>query len=257
MSWRYLGETFDIHGGGTDLIFPHHENEIAQSVCAHAGRPFARYWLHNGFLMIDGEKMSKSLGNFFTVHDLLRGVPRRGDPPGAARRPTTASRSTSPRRASPRPSGRSTASTSALRGAGGDGAGWRGGRRWRPAPVIDALAEDLNTPRALAVLHERLADLNRAASEDDKNRAAAALRQAAAPLGLLAQDPGRRLWLRWQAPDGNAASLSEEEIERLIGERIAARKTSNFAAADRIRATLNEAGVVLEDSAAGTTWRRA
>ena len=106
------------------------------------------------------------------------------------------------------------------------------------------------------MLHERLADLNRAGSEDDKNRAEAALLRAAAPLGLLAQDP--EAWLRWQAPDADdAAGLSEDEIEQLVGERIEARKTRNFAAADRIRATLNEAGVVLEDSAAGTTWRRA
>jgi cysteinyl-tRNA synthetase len=251
MSERWLGETFDIHGGGADLIFPHHENEIAQSTCAHDGRPFARYWVHNGFLMTEGEKMSKSLGNFYTVHDLL------GEFPGEAirlvllqthyRQPLDFTRDgvAQAKKVLDRFYG-------ALRGAGpariaaSDKAGGEG--------VTDALSDDLNTPLALAILHERLSDLNRSEGGGEQARAAAALLAAAEPLGLLTEDP--EAWFRWQ-PESAAGSLPEIEIERLIGERRDARKAKNFSAADRIRADLLAAGIVLEDTAHGTTWRRA
>jgi cysteinyl-tRNA synthetase len=252
MSRHYLGETFDIHGGGADLIFPHHENEIAQSTCAHDGRPLARYWVHNGYLMTEGEKMSKSLGNFYAIHDLLQEFP------GEAirlvllqthyRQPLDFTKEGvgQAKRVLDRMYGalRTVAALPARTATTDDAA----------APeVIAALYDDLNTPLALTILHERVADLNRAEGEDNGAQAKAALLGAAAPLGLLGQNP--EAWLRWQ-PQGEA-ELAEAEIERLIIERGEARKARNFALADRIRGNLRAVGVLLEDTPQGTTWRRA
>ncbi|TVR97225.1 MAG: cysteine--tRNA ligase [Rhodospirillales bacterium] len=244
MSQAYLGETFDIHGGGQDLIFPHHENEIAQSTCAHGGRPFVRYWMHNGYLMVEGEKMSKSLGNFYTVHDLLKTLP------GEAirlvllqthyRQPLdfTHDAVAQARHALDRLYG-------ALRGIDAPATE-------PPEPVLHALADDLNTPLALSHLHETAAALHRSRDAQDRYRQAGRLRAAGAVLGLLQGDP--EAWFRWQ-PEG-AKGVPDDEVERLIAERAKARKTRNFAAADAIRDRLQEAGVVLEDTPAGTAWRR-
>jgi cysteinyl-tRNA synthetase len=272
MSCRYLGETFDIHGGGADLIFPHHENEIAQSTCAHDGRPLARWWVHNGYLMTEGEKMSKSLGNFYTIRDLLREFP------GEAirlvllqthyRQPLDFTRE-----------GLAEAKHIldrfyiALRAAQGTQAALEGTAPAARAnvdaasDVLEALCDDLNTPLALSVLHERLADLNKAEGEEKRARAKSALLASANILGLLADDP--RHWLQENissAPSGMSQAIEfraatavrgREWIERRIEERDAARRQRDFPTADRIRADLAAVGVILEDTPQGTTWRRA
>jgi cysteinyl-tRNA synthetase len=238
MSWRHLGPEFDIHGGGLDLIFPHHENEIAQSVCAFPGSRFARVWMHNGMLLVGGEKMSKSLGNFVTVEEVLR----HGDWAGEAfrllllkthyRMPLDYSEAAlaEARRELDR-FYRAKERTDEPVAA-----------ELLPAPALAALLDDLNTPAALAAMHH-LAD--RAVAGDA--RAGADLRAAADVLGLLP-----RTAEAWFRGEGDSAS-----IEDAIARRLAARRARDFAAADAIRAELAAQGIVLEDTPQGTTWRRA
>ena len=247
MSRQYLGITFDIHAGGQDLVFPHHENEIAQSVCAN-GQPFARYWLHNGHLTVSGEKMSKSLGNIVSVHELLAMAP--GE---AIRLALLGTHYRQPmdwnddvlrqaRQALDR-------FYQALRQVADVAAE---DRETVPEGVRAALDDDLNTPQAIAQLHELAGALNRARDRAEKARCKGALLAAGDLMGLLQQDP--EAWFRW-TPAG-AAAPSDERIAEMVAERIAARKARDWAAADRIRDALAAEGVLLEDGPGGTTWRR-
>ena len=221
---RYLGETIDIHGGGLDLIFPHHENEVAQSRCAHRGAPLARYWLHNGFLAMAGsEKMSKSLGNVVTVGLLLEG----GQKGEAIRFGLLSAHYRQPLDWSSELLGRSKATLDRLYRTAGDAS---------PGAidpgVVDALADDLNTPLALSRL---------SAIEDP-----ATLKASAALLGLLTESPST-----WFQGEGDA------RIDGLVKARSAAKQARDFAEADRIRAELAAEGIVVEDGPTGTIWRRA
>ncbi len=235
MSWRYLGEDFDIHGGGQDLIFPHHENELAQSCCAFPGSGFARTWLHNGMLLVGGEKMSKSLGNFLTVRDALAKAP------GEAIRLLLL-----------RSHYRATLdfSDAGLAEARKDLDRWyRALQQCAPAGAADvspavmaALCDDLNTPLAIAELH-RLAD---AALAGDA-AASRGLRASGELLGVLQDEPAA-----WFHGGADAASIGAA-----IAERLAARAARDFSRADAIRKDLAARGVLLEDGPRGTTWRRA
>jgi len=243
MSEKLLGKAFDIHGGGQDLIFPHHENEIAQSTCVNGRDAFAKYWMHNGYLMAEGEKMSKSLGNFYTVHELLKEYPgeaiRLGLLKTHYRQPLDFTRD-----------GILEAKREldgfygALRRSSGKAANTGANV---PAAMLDALADDLNTPLALSHLHEFAAVLNKAETNGNRKTAATNLRAAAGMLGLLDDDP--EAWFKGAAAD-------DAEINGLIAARDAARAAKDFKRADGIRDQLDAKGIVLEDSAGRTTWRR-
>ncbi len=249
MSENTLGETFDIHGGGLDLIFPHHENEIAQSVCAHDGRPFARYWIHNGMLTVGGAKMAKSEGNFVTVREAL------AEAPGEVIRLALL------------------------------GTHYRDPLDWRPeklrqarqsldrfyraltlprdpiferfgeanaalGPVHEALEDDLNAPLALTRLHDLAGAINRTSSDAERSALQTALERGGRLMGLLEANPLD--WLR------GSDKADAERIEQRIAARAAARRQRRFGEADRIRAELAAESIILEDKPDGTTtwWRK-
>jgi cysteinyl-tRNA synthetase len=268
---HHLGETIDIHGGGQDLKFPHHENEIAQSACAHGGAPLARFWLHNGFVNVEQEKMSKSLGNVLLVRDLVAQAPGEAiryallashyrkpldwSAAGLEQARHALDRLYTTLRLPPR-----------LDAPGRDAT--------PPARVREALEDDLKTPEAFAALFEIARRANASSDEDEKRRLKMELLSGGRLLGLLQQDP--EAWFK-RSPRSRgvvvpvattevvayppevrtAAHLDEVEIDRLIAERAAARKARDFTRADEIRDRLAGQGVVLEDSAEGTRWRRA
>ena len=220
---EHLGQTIDIHGGGLDLIFPHHENEIAQSRCAHDGVPLARFWVHNGFLSMAGsEKMSKSLGNVVTVAELLE----QGHKGEVLRFALLSAHYRQPLEWSSQLIAQSKATLDRLYRAAGDA----GPGEVDPV-LLEALADDLNTPLALA----------RLSAIDDP----ATLRASGALLGLLGESGAA-----WFQGEG------DERIDALVAARAEAKKQRDFAEADRIRAALAEDGILLEDSPTGTTWRR-
>ncbi len=233
MSSQYLGENFDIHGGGMDLIFPHHQNEVAQSCCGNPGSDFARYWVHNGYVMSEGEKMSKSIGNFYTVRELLDAFP--GE---ALRLVLLKTQYRQPLDFSKAKLREAKAELDRLYGVLRD-APPEDGTGAVSEGVIAALSDDLNTPEALAELHKLR----------DKP---ADLKASAYMLGLLQQEP-----LAWFQGGAGAAGPDIAEIEALIDERVAAKKGKDFARADEIRDGLKARGVVLEDKPGGVTdWRR-
>ncbi|HEX8585786.1 MAG TPA: cysteine--tRNA ligase [Allosphingosinicella sp.] len=221
---KHLGQTIDIHGGGLDLIFPHHENELAQSRCAHDGAPLARNWLHNGFLSMAGsEKMSKSLGNVVTVEDLLE----QGHKGETLRLALLSAHYRQPLEWSDQLVAQSRATLDRLYRSAGEAEAGEADRS-----VLEALADDLNTPLALSRL---------AAIGDP-----AVLKASARLLGLLEQS-----YLAWFQGEGDS------RIDALVAARTEAKKSRNFAEADRIRAELTAEGIILEDGPQGTSWRRA
>ena len=242
MSCHLLGTTFDIHGGGADLQFPHHENEIAQSEGAH-GVPLAKYWMHNGFINVDNEKMSKSLGNFFTIRDVLQRYDAEtvrffvvrshyrsplnysdvhlDDARAALKRLYTALQAVPPQAAGP--------------------IDWS---QPHAARFLQAMNEDFGTPEAVAVLFDLASEVNRS----KESGLATLLKSLGGVLGLLQQAPMDYLQ--------SGSALDESAITDLIGQRQAAKAAKNFAQADQIRKELLDMGVVLKDSASGTTWER-
>jgi len=245
MSSKLLGNDFDIHGGGSDLIFPHHENELAQSCGAFPGTHFAHYWVHTGMLMINGVKMSKSLGNFYTVEEVLEKAPAEAlrllfltthyhQPfnftfEGLQQAKATLDKfynallkndDISPQKVEP------------------------------SKRIIDALADDLNTPLALSYLHETVNELNKAQTDDERIRLKSQLLADAYMLGLLYNDAQK-----WFKGENNKDETAE--IEALIVKRTEAKKNKDWATADAIRNELKDKGIVLEDGPNGTTWKRA
>ncbi len=244
MSAQYLGVPFDLHGGGIDLVFPHHENEIAQSCCAHGTEALARYWLHNGFITVDGEKMAKSAGNFVTVADILAEAPGevfRSWMLGAHyRQPLDFSRDALKQaRAGLDRLYRTLADLDEVEAAPSAPP---------PLEVTDGLADDLNTPRAIAGLHLLANEANKAARERERARLKRQLLDGGKLLGLLQASP--RAWLQ----AGTAGDLGE--IETLVAERDKARAARDYRRADEIRDALKAKGIILEDGPQGTTWRR-
>ena len=249
MATACLGEHFDIHGGGMDLMFPHHENEIAQSEAA-SGQPFVEVWMHNGFVQIDDQKMSKSLGNFFTVREVLARYP--GE---AVRFFILSSHYRSQLAYSEVNLDQARAAIDrlylALRGMAGDVASGGIGEDFR-ARFAAAMNDDFNTPGAIAVLFELAGEINRARAGDEERaaRLAAVLRELGAILGILQQDP--EAYLRGDAGDDAESGW----IEELIAQRVEARRNRDWAESDRIRDELDARGILLEDGPQGTSWRR-
>ena len=246
MSEFHLGETIDIHGGGQDLVFPHHENEIAQSVCAHAGKTFARYWMHNGFVTMNKSKMSKSLGNTLVIHELLK------DNPGEVLRYVLlGAHYRQPLDWSEEALVRAQRTTDRVYGVIRDANAKFGPFEAQTVSekFMSTLLDDLNTPEALAELNNEARRLANAEDADAARISAGKLLAAGALIGLFQQDP--ESWLA-----GDTEGLNDALIDQLIEERNTSRKQKNFARADEIRAQLQEMGISLEDVADGTRWRR-
>ncbi|MBQ9732595.1 MAG: cysteine--tRNA ligase [Alphaproteobacteria bacterium] len=241
MSSKLLGNSFDIHGGGSDLIFPHHENECAQSMCAHPQDTFANYWVHGGMLMVDGVKMSKSLGNFYTIDQVLDKAPAE-----ALRLLFLTTHYHQPFNFTFDGLAQAKATLDKF---------YNALLRVDNIPIVNvepdkrvvaALADDLNTPLALTYLHELANNLNKAETEVTQQEAKSIFLASAALLGLLWQNP--QIWFKG---DDDSA-----DIEAKIAERTAAKKNKDYALADKIRNELKEQGIILEDGPQGTSWKR-
>jgi cysteinyl-tRNA synthetase len=253
MSTRCLGPHFDIHGGGMDLQFPHHENEIAQSEGA-TGETFVNVWMHNGFVRVQEEKMSKSLGNFFTVREVLRHY--RAE---VVRFFILNSHYRSPLNYSEDHLEEANAALTrlytALRGCDSEASDTEAETLYR-ARFDEAMNDDFNTPEAIAVLFELAREVNRRRDTDVREASplAAELRSLGGILGLLQADADA--FLQASAEAGTHDSLSPEAIQQQIDARLAARTRKDWATADRIRDQLKEQGILLEDGPGGCTWRR-
>jgi len=256
MSTALLGDYFDIHGGGMDLKFPHHENEIAQS-CAACGSKFVHVWMHNGFLNVNDEKMSKSLGNFFTVREVMPKLR-----PEVMRAFVLSSHYRGPINYTEENLRQADAALSRL---------YLSLRDVEPAAeppasvwterFREAMDDDFNTPEALAVLQSLARELNTAKAAGEREAAAALaaeLKSLAVPLGILGYEPGDWLAMRSELTAGETTGegLEDAQIDALVEARTAARRAKEWAESDRIRDELAAAGVILEDGPAGTTWRR-
>lgn len=242
MSSQLLGTDFDIHGGGNDLIFPHHENECAQSMCAFPNSKFARYWVHAGMLMVDGVKMSKSLGNFYTLDEVLEKAPAEAlrllfltahyhQPFNFTFEGLSNAKATLDKFYNSLLKNKEIIKEDVEPSSG----------------LIEALCDDLNTPLALTFLHEDVNNLNKAEDDNEKKKWKSQLLADAYMLGLLFQDP--EVWFK--GDDDNAS-----EIEAKIQARLEAKKNKDWATADAIRNELKEQGIILEDTLQGTTWKK-
>ena len=246
----HLGHTIDIHGGGIDLVFPHHENENAQSTCAHRGETFARYWAHNGLIHVNSQKMAKSVGNVLLVKDLLEEesgeVIRLGLLATHYRQPLdwTADVLKEARKKLDRIYG-------VLRESGVTDSKQPSSRLEPPEAVVRALEDDVNTPLALTELLAITRDANRTTNPKQRRRKAELLRAGAWLLGI-----GQRDFRSWFGTSNRLGGLDEAAIVAMVKEREVARGTGNYAEADRIREQLVEHGVMIEDSPRGVRWRR-
>ena len=246
MAEKHLGESIDIHAGGQDLVFPHHENEIAQSRCAHGGKPFARYWMHNGFVTVNRRKMSKSLGNTLTVHELLKR--ERGE---VLRYQLLSAHYRQPLDWSDAALSQSQRTLDRMYAVLRNYEAEHG-----PIPnpsepggaFTRALHDDLNTPVALAEMNQTARRLGGARALEGARELAGRLMAEADMMGVLQESPGE-----WFSGDGHD---DKQDIEQLIAEREQARNERNFARADEIRDTLTDMGIALEDGPNGTLWRR-
>jgi len=247
MAEKHLGDTIDIHAGGRDLVFPHHENEMAQSSCAHDGAPFARYWLHNGFLSMDQTKMSKSLGNVLLVHELIKTVPgeviRLALLSAHYKQPLDWSAETLE------------AARRMLDRLYGAVQGIEVSEDARaavdvPEALIAALEDDLNSPKAMSVFFGLAKDLNKATDAVTKEHLAAQMYACGDLMGLLSSDPDA--WFEGHAE----GEISPQEIEALIEKRNASKAAGDYAAADAIRDELAGLNISIQDGRDGTTWRR-
>ena len=244
MAAAHLGDTIDIHAGGVDLQFPHHENELAQSTCAHGGKVFARFWLHNGMLNFGGTKMSKSLGNVSVLHELLD-----SQPPEALRYALLSAQYRQPLDWSDALIEQSIRTLDRLYGTLRDLANVAADATGLPESVEAALCDDLNTPTALAELARLAGEARKAEAPTDRRRLKGELLAAGEILGLLQQDPAD-----WFSRGGSADE--DTRIQAMIDERNAAKKARDFVRADQLRDELAREGVLIEDTAQGVRWRR-
>lgn len=262
MSWRLLGEAFDIHGGGADLLFPHHENERAQSLCAFGHQQFAQVWMHNGMVRVQGRKMSKSLNNFLTVHDLLKTHP--GE---VIRLVLLSAHYRQPLDWTPHGVHQATATLNKFyrclqevekaQQCSGFSSKFSPQKLSEPHhDVRKALEDDLNVPLALSILHAQVSELTQMPFGEGKRALGAQFRASLEFLGLLKPEyPTSPASASASASEAPSPLMSVKEIEALIEERLKMRHSKNYAQADSLRVLLEENGVIVEDDAQGTTWR--
>lgn len=241
MSSFYLGNSFDIHGGGNDLIFPHHENECAQSMCAHPDDSYAKYWVHSGMLMVNGEKMSKSLGNFYTVDEVLARFPAE-----ALRLAFLTTHYHQPYNFTFEGLEQAKLTLDKFYNAMLKLKDINAKEISADERLVDALLDDLNTPLALSYIHEIVSYINKSSNKEEQERLKGLLIASAKLLGILWQDP-----VDWFQSGEDVSS-----IEDMIAKREEAKKNKDYALSDEIRNELSSRGIILEDSKTGTTWKK-